>query len=110
CRAGLVRGSGSPILQTEEVMEPPLGVLQDLVSLVKFREVARTLGGHRIGMGFQRFAVINLLQPSRVKPRYAWLLKQRKVIGHAAKLSPQEQCATAFGFVTLKPPFCRSSL
>src|SRR2546423_1230166 len=27
-----------------------------------------------------------------------------------AKLSPQEQCATAFGFVTLKPPFCRSSL
>src|SRR5438445_4331968 len=29
---------------------------------------------------------------------------------HAAKLSPQEQCATAFGLVTLKPPFCRSSL
>ena len=27
-----------------------------------------------------------------------------------AKLSPQEQCATAFGLVTLKPPFCRSSL
>src|SRR6266446_5003910 len=27
-----------------------------------------------------------------------------------AKLSPQEQCATAFGFVTLNPPFCRSSL
>lgn len=24
---------------------------------------------------------------------------------HAAKLSPQEQCATAFGLVTLKPPF-----
>src|SRR4029453_9304767 len=28
----------------------------------------------------------------------------------AEKLSPHEQCATAFGFVTLKPPFCRSSL
>src|SRR5438477_10269272 len=27
-----------------------------------------------------------------------------------AKLSPHEQCATAFGLVTLKPPFCRSSL
>jgi hypothetical protein len=24
---------------------------------------------------------------------------------YTAKLSPQEQCATAFGFVTLKPPF-----
>src|SRR5271155_2056062 len=29
---------------------------------------------------------------------------------HAEKLSPHEQCATAFGFVTLKPPFCKSSL
>ncbi len=29
---------------------------------------------------------------------------------YTAKLSPQEQCATAFGLVTLKPPFCRSSL
>ena len=28
----------------------------------------------------------------------------------AAKLSPQEQCEVAFGLVTLKPPFCRSSL
>src|ERR1041385_3366478 len=31
-------------------------------------------------------------------------------LGQTAKLSPQEQCATAFGFVTLNPPFCRSSL
>ena len=29
---------------------------------------------------------------------------------YAAKLSPHEQCASAFGFVTLNPPFCRSSL
>src|SRR4051794_15972896 len=29
---------------------------------------------------------------------------------YAEKLSPHEQCATAFGFVTLNPPFCRLSL
>ena len=29
---------------------------------------------------------------------------------YAEKLSPHEQCATAFGFVTLNPPFCKSSL
>src|ERR1051325_3939264 len=29
---------------------------------------------------------------------------------HTAKLSPHEQCATAFGLVTLNPPFCKSSL
>jgi len=34
----------------------------------------------------------------------------RSQVNQAAKLSPQEQCATAFGLVTLKPPFCRSSL
>src|SRR5947199_481381 len=34
----------------------------------------------------------------------------RLQVDQAAKLSPQEQCETAFGFVTLKPPFCRSSL
>ena len=33
-----------------------------------------------------------------------------EVVAHAEKLSPQEQWATALGFVTLKPPFCRSSL
>jgi len=36
--------------------------------------------------------------------------EQGEVIDHAENLSPQEQCATAFGFVTLNPPFCRSSL
>src|SRR5205814_8702273 len=34
----------------------------------------------------------------------------RSQVNQAAKLSPHEQCATAFGLVTLKPPFCRSSL
>ena len=37
-------------------------------------------------------------------------VEQGEVIDHAEKLSPQEQCATAFGFVTLNPPFWRSSL
>ena len=32
-------------------------------------------------------------------------IKEGEVINHAEKLSPQEQCATAFGFVTLNPPF-----
>src|SRR5437868_10758810 len=45
-----------------------------------------------------------------VEMRLVRLLKESEVIGHAAKLSPQEQCATAFGFVTLNPPFWRSSL
>ena len=33
-----------------------------------------------------------------------------KMVTHAEKLSPQEQWATALGFVTLNPPFWRSSL
>src|SRR6476620_2720877 len=37
-------------------------------------------------------------------------IEEGEVIIHAEKLSPQEQCATAFGFVTLNPPFWRSSL
>ena len=33
-----------------------------------------------------------------------------EMVVHAEKLSPQEQWATALGFVTLNPPFWRSSL
>jgi hypothetical protein len=36
--------------------------------------------------------------------------QKRRTRSHTAKLSPHEQWATAFGFVTLNPPFCRSSL
>src|SRR4029077_8085935 len=35
---------------------------------------------------------------------------KRRTRSQTAKLSPHEQCATAFGLVTLNPPFCRSSL
>ena len=45
-----------------------------------------------------------------INPRHARDSEFRKVVVHAEKLSPQEQWATAFGFVTLNPPFCKSSL
>src|ERR1700748_98077 len=61
-------------------------------------------------MLFERFPVKNFLERGRIEPRYSRLFEQREIIRHAAKLSPQEQCATAFGFVTLNPPFWRSSL
>src|SRR5438105_15352867 len=61
-------------------------------------------------MLFERFPVKDFLKPRGIEPGRAGLVEQREEIGHAAKLSPQEQCATAFGFVTLNPPFWRSSL
>lgn len=44
------------------------------------------------------------------KARCLFSQLQAREKGQTAKLSPQEQWATAFGFVTLKPPFCKSSL
>src|SRR5437868_12062140 len=61
-------------------------------------------------MLLERFPVKDFLKRSGIEPGRAGLVEQREEIGHAAKLSPQEQCATAFGFVTLNPPFWRSSL
>src|ERR1051325_11728117 len=61
-------------------------------------------------MLLQRFPVKHFLQCRQIEPGCARLIKKSEIIDHAAKLSPQEQCATAFGFVTLNPPFCRSSL
>src|SRR5205807_8344691 len=61
-------------------------------------------------MLLERFPVKDFLKPRGIEPGRAGLVEQREEIGHAAKLSPQEQCATAFGFVTLNPPFWRSSL
>jgi hypothetical protein len=45
-----------------------------------------------------------------IQPRPAREVEDGEEVGHAEKLSPQEQWATAFGLVTLKPPFWRSSL
>src|SRR5882762_9657798 len=91
-------------------MEPPLRVLQNLVSLIESGEIALATRRRRVGMALQRLPVVGLLERGGIKPWRARLPQQREVIRHAAKLSPQEQCATAFGLVTLNPPFCRSSL
>ena len=61
-------------------------------------------------MRLQGLPMVRLLQLVRIEPGRARLIEKSEVIDHAAKLSPQEQWATAFGFVTLNPPFCRSSL
>src|ERR1017187_5962415 len=86
-------------------------VEQNPIGFVDVREV-RIRSGRRLAVGVGDFSelVIFFLQLFRIEPRPARLLQEREVIDHAAKLSPQEQCATAFGLVTLKPPFCRSSL
>src|SRR6267143_4727641 len=65
-----------------------------------------------IGIGMQQTGTLakSLLDCTIIEMGLTALPEQREIISHAAKLSPQEQCATAFGFVTLNPPFCRSSL
>src|SRR5471030_1816998 len=94
-------------------MQSPFGILQDLICLIQARK-ARVLFIGSICLGvrvrLQSFLVIRVLQLSGIEPRRLRLIEQSEIIDHAAKLSPQEQCATAFGFVTLNPPFCRSSL
>ena len=53
---------------------------------------------------WRKFAVarVNGLRLDRGSPRKPEL---REGVCHAEKLSPQEQWATAFGLVTLNPPF-----
>src|SRR5438067_10739797 len=81
-----------------------------LVSFVYFGERCCFPRRRFIRMRAAREHTIFFLELVEIEPGLPRLLQQRKVIGHAAKLSPQEQCATALGLVTLKPPFCRSSL
>ena len=92
------------------VMQSPLRILQRLIGRIQFRESVFRTGPCRIGMLFKRFPVKNFFDRSWIEPGHSRLLEQAEIIRHAAKLSPQEQCATAFGFVTLNPPFWRSSL
>ena len=114
-RNRLVRGRGRGTFQAQEVMQPPFGILQDLIGLIQIRKgCVRGAGGAAarlsVRMCLQGLLMIRLLQLIRIEPGRARLIEKSEVIDHAAKLSPQEQWATAFGFVTLKPPFCRSSL
>ena len=93
--------------------QAPPGIAQGLVSLVQFSEghvICVAAAGVRVRMRQQCLGVERFLQRLELEPGPARLIEQGEVIRHAAKLSPQEQCATAFGLVTLKPPFCRSSL
>src|SRR3954453_23537353 len=91
------------------MLDAPLRVAQHLIGFIQLREIVSAL---RVGVGMrvERLRVEGVLQLVRIEPGIPRLMEQRKKIGHAAKLSPHEQCGTAFGFVTLNPPFCRSSL
>lgn len=64
----------------------------------------RCLGGFKVGS----------LQLGFIQRGTWWQAEQLEAVGHrrnqAAKLSPQEQVTTAFGFFTLKPPCWMSSL
>jgi hypothetical protein len=89
--------------------QPRARIAQRVVSGVEFRKIDRRIL-RDIGMMRRREHVEFFLQLAGIEPWTARLVENSKVIGHAAKLSPQEQWATAFGLVTLKPPFCKSSL
>ena len=82
------------------MMEPQFRIAQNAIGFIQLR--VRRRGATEREIFF--------LQLFRIEPGPSRFIEEREVIGHAEKLSPQEQCATAFGFVTLKPPFCRSSL
>src|SRR6266487_2929293 len=71
-----------------------------LLVLDKIENVFLTIGQHAIMMAAHDNRASSNEQMRCESPAF----------DQTAKLSPQEQCATAFGFVTLNPPFCRSSL
>ena len=106
---------GAAPFQAQEVVQPSFGILQHLIGLVQTRKGCvrcACAGPARLSVRVrqQGLLMIGVLQLIRIEPGCAWLIEKSEVIDHAAKLSPQEQWATAFGFVTLNPPFCRSSL
>ena len=90
--------------------QPRPGFAQGRLRRVEPREI-HVLARLLVGVFSAAEAVERLLDALRVEPRPARLAEPREeIFRHAEKLSPHEQCATALGFVTLKPPFCRSSL
>src|ERR1043166_6516140 len=97
------------------MVQSTFGILQDLMGLIQTRKASVRCvcgGGARSGLRMcpQCLLMVRVLQLIRVEPGCVWLIEKGEVIDHAAKLSPHEQWPTAFGFVTLNPPFCRSSL
>ena len=77
----------------------------DFVSFVEFFGAVAVISAFYVRMVFSRQSMKSFFQRVRIQPRTARQPKQRKGIGHAAKLSPHEQLATALGLVTLNPPF-----
>ena len=83
-----------------------------------FQNAARRIqkgGAVSIAVRFIRMArshekVVTRFNLLSLDPRSASQAEFGKMVTHAEKLSPQEQWATALGFVTLNPPFWRSSL
>ena len=78
---------------------------QDSKSLVNRCEISRVSA-----IRLFTFTEIELAQRIEIDQRPPLEPEKSKIIGRAEKLSPHEQWATAFGLVTLKPPFCKSSL
>src|ERR1700736_5273702 len=89
------------------MLNPCRGIDEGLKRRINCNQLARS---NRIRMERFTFAEISSLHGFFSDRGPPLDTKEGEVINHAAKLSPQEQCATAFGFVTLNPPFWRSSL
>src|SRR6202011_1032139 len=89
------------------MLNPCRGIDEGLKRRINCNQLARS---NRIRMERFTFAEISSLHGFFSDRGPPLDTKEGEVINHAEKLSPQEQCATAFGFVTLNPPFWRSSL
>lgn len=101
CRGGKV--------QLQQVPKAGGGIGEGLEGLLQSAELP---GVTRRGVGVQAggLAEVSLLEIGFVQEGTTSQAEDGKIVGHAEKLSPQEQWATALGFDTLKPPFWRSSL
>jgi hypothetical protein len=60
-RDGLVARRRRAIFQAQQVMEPSLWILQNLIRFIELGEIARLLWRRGIGMAFQRFPVVDVL-------------------------------------------------
>lgn len=129
CRGGAslqrgIRGLHRPAHQHEDFRRPQpsrrcvapreeaqtgRGIAQYAISLLQLRK-PHGVSAARIRMRGGGCTQIAFLEIGIVGNGPGVDAEQGKSVRHAEKLSPHEQCATALGFVTLNPPFCRSSL
>ena len=92
------------------MLNPQPRIGEHTVTFVYFVKFDVAVRAADIWVRSARELMIFFLHHVSIQPRQTRLLEEKEEVSHAAKLSPQEQCATAFGLVTLNPPFCRSSL